>query len=276
MVNKINLSPEAKGREFIVLGDEISDRGPSDLLTINMINALRAKGLNVKVIISNHAFNIIDNRLDPASADSKRRAEAVAGAATMEQVYQKHLEQSDLLYYDEKSQTLISHAPMNRKSVNNLLGDFNKWLKNTGRGSLRYNGIDINYDAINSGQVPIAEFVKITNQLTKEIIAAHYQKKDVAVYVKAISDFVWNRDLYTDTNKPPFENIKGLKLAHGHDSQNKESKYAVYKPANAGDKVDRNDDQNVACLDNGYEKMEVIVGANFGKQSMLNRVYAAA
>ena len=128
-------------RQLILIGDVLGDRGPTDKLTLAIINKLRADNPErIISIASNHdneALNMMEYSIkskktrfsemwaDPSRASTLRAFNLSADSAEERKAlldsYMEYFQHQKLLHYNPKTQTLYAHAPISEHNLESIL-----------------------------------------------------------------------------------------------------------------------------------------------------------
>jgi hypothetical protein len=230
-----------KDRKFIVIGDEVADRGAFDPTILKMFRHLdKVAPGNIEYLASNHGHStlgfIIDNKLkNPLSTNIHSMQKALLavkdspqGVLKLKQDYLDHLVKAKIFYWDEKNKTMFSHAPISKECLRTAIGGLNLI------------GAKIpNYDKLSLKELP--KFVEAVNnnyqKFLAEMIAMPPKNRDKdLLFKKQLFATLVNHYSYMDEPSAlPFNTTQhGVKLnIHGHYIQPKQSPLEVTHPKSA-------------------------------------------
>ena len=222
-------------RELVLLGDNICDRSGFDDITMSVISKLQEKG-SVSICAGNHDLNILayaNKKLSKISSTSfgnivqeysfLRSLCSIDENGNLEigdkhepaDQYKDYLENSQLFYYDEKTNTFMSHARIDRKIIEGELGH---------RGGFK-------------SKEEIKQFVDRANEWYQDIIKKVFNSSaridtQLLQDLKKLSKIVNAR---RTLEKVPFEKVD--QYVHGHDSSVSHEKYLPNVLGNDSDQV---------------------------------------
>ena len=218
--------PENASQALIrLIGDEVADRGNNDYFTLLVLKKLKENNIPTEIILSNHGAEFVRYYEDPKcqiQINDKQisslwglQALIENNLVTSEEVQQlvntAYKPSIKLLSYlvdsttEPHTITLYSHAPIDRKMINNLVTYFNKELPATEQhiySDLTVEGLTNAIDFINK------EFEKlvIANQVSDHLTAG-----------QPISYAIWNRNVVNiDRTAKDSNNAYGIRYVHGH------------------------------------------------------------
>jgi hypothetical protein len=265
-------------RQLILIGDTISDRGPLDSITMDIIRHLRTDAKNPEAIIliaSNHDHNVL--RFLKTGHNTLRRSEqrqslinTIALAETSENKdalpelihnYYDYLKQAKLLYVDAHG-TLYAHAPVTNNHIRNLIDLANEfperfptpisampqWTKETITTFIETaNGL---YHRVIQKQQEQTESIEPPKQtLEWKTWIGNFRRflKGSRTNAKFEEGFFWTRKLHQDNANLPFADSPVNALAHGHHESEEEQRVTTFskEPVSKGEYSVFNLDQNV-------------------------------
>jgi hypothetical protein len=234
-------------RQVILIGDVLGDRGPSDSITMDLIEHLEKSSASIIRLASNHDHDVIpyfnsnfDAVISPYNANSVRNAVAVAQKmGTMEnlkQHYAHYLKQSKLMHFDSENKVMYMHAPVDKNALAYCLQS----LKDEGYPVTPLNQWH---------QGNIADCVEELNMAYQDYAQQHIHKANKSqlvpqglrqkpeFFASPFFQLVWNRTSYPNKEQLPFNPEQhGIELfVHGHDSSSKQS-LSHFKVGKLGEK----------------------------------------
>jgi len=272
-------------RQLILIGDTISDRGPLDSVTMDIIRHLRTDAKNPEAIIliaSNHDHNVLgflrtgQNSMRESICRSLMNAMALADTSENKEAlpelihnYNDYLKQAKLLYVDAHG-TLYTHAPVTNDHLQNLMGLMKKFP-----------------EKLSSPIIPAQQWTMARVQAFTEVANGLYQKyvmdrqtenkhpewakwqtpgwlswiDNFESFLAERQGFFWTRKLHRNQVNLPFADSPVKALVHGH---TKTSDVMIFPPA-----LNSKESYSIFNLDQNVRKASVSdeVEANF--QSIL-------
>jgi hypothetical protein len=230
-------------RQLFLIGDMLSDRGPSDRVILSLVKHLRRQVPPDSIVsfASNHDHNVLtylmteEEGLVRGQAVSMTRAIEVAKNTgrlpQLEQDYADYLAHSKLLYLDKASKTLISHAPISQTELRRLHDLLPKATPHPD-DIKDLNGVSDFVDAANQFY---QDYVLLNWQMGSE--GLHGEWKDVLakrreqvepVLADGIKGFLWVRRILKYKHQLPFYNAGLNTFLHGHDMRSQDSPFSPY------------------------------------------------
>lgn len=261
------------GQQFVLIGDALSDRGPLDHLTLDIVEHLNPENANRIIwLASNHDHagmqSFIHKRLVLGwqTAGSLGRSLLISRKPDQVQVrftpdgekikvqiepvlqeesgrhfadrYKRYLQDSRLMHYKADSKTLFTHAPIvddNLDALNTVL-----WLYYPDC----IQPAETNPDNISSADVQKPLGIDWANRFWKTYVEKVFCKKALEGPVetllmgeRAYNGFLWRRESLNDERVLPFYGGGVNALVHGHDQQSLNSRFATQKQAEHADLI---------------------------------------
>lgn len=183
-------------RKFIAIGDVLGDRGPLDLLQLDLFEQLP----QLKHIASNHDLNALlaikeqGHIIGAVQRASLMRAQALMTHPAVERTTQPlgdrislFVERSPLMMYQSKNQSLYAHSPINSWHLKQLT----EHLKRLGKLPSGFT-----YDDINTNN--IQQFIRLANQTHRELVRniGNFQPYDnkLLEFLNSENGFLWSRN----------------------------------------------------------------------------------
>ncbi|MFH1287014.1 MAG: hypothetical protein ABII02_04690 [Candidatus Magasanikbacteria bacterium] len=198
-------------REMVFLGDLISDRGLSDLLTMKILKKIKADGGNIVTLAGNHdmqpVLTIAKHQKKPLSrykgiGDGQKvssgRSLATEHKTTNIQMKGFYIRQK-LFHYDEETKSLFTHAPLSQGHIDEL------------KQAISFQG-DI------TNPKTMAAFVDRVNEWHHDTLKSIYEDKTPDENnLHLINTLVWARERLKEEKDYPLPNVV-RNYVHGHDT----------------------------------------------------------
>jgi hypothetical protein len=266
-------------RKFILIGDVISDRGPFDQSTMELIETLKRQ-LNkddkkrIVQIVGNHDHNVLRSgklgysAINEGQTNSLIKAKLIAeamdpenGLTQLNEQYAAYLMQSELMHFDSESKTLYVHAPIHKENVEQLIALLQKQNEEAAQaaGSVGmaadYNRVK-DYDEMNTEE-DLQQFIAIANHGYRNYVRNVLRTGQLCPDIEAVlcndvwgrQGFLWRRSMLDQEVDLPFKQCGVKRLVHGHDLLSKESPFSIDKKPNS--------EYSVVNLDQWVRKCDV-------------------
>jgi len=234
------------GRQLILMGDIIGDRGPIDTLTLDIIEHLRKDHPDRIInIASNHDHGAFDYWMTgqpvmfPAHQASMMRALILAeDKNALREKYARFLSHTKLMHYQPETQALYVHTPLKADTMKSLFS------------ALQQAGLwHVPYEQMSAKHLP--DFVETANRFYRDYLVSamqHGQGNWVAekFFSEHKDGFLWVRSRLSNTKKLPFYQQGVRFLVHGHDQKSQYSGYSIFNGVRP--------DYNVVNLDQEVRK----------------------
>lgn len=285
-----------KDRQFTLIGDVLSDRGPFDQITMHMVHDLAQKHRGrIVPIVGNHEHNVLRTGkpgyfpIVEESANSLIAAQRLAAEMNdwkgLYERYADYLTKSKVMHYDRESKTLYVHAPIHRENAEQLIA----WLqkqealkmqretpgKDAGASAegktTDHDGparIIKNYDEIKTEE-DLEGLIEVANQKYGEYVRDVLETGQLDPELEKVlvdtkgggQGFFWRRSRLDSEADLPFKQCGVKRLVHGHDLRSQDSPFSIEKdPAGAYTLVNLDQEARKS------EHMELLFPAKFHRQ----------
>ncbi len=222
-------------RKMILIGDVLSDRGPSDKITLELMEHLSRNHPDRFIRLASnhdhHALSLLAGQglhLLGGQADSMNRAilaveDDTKAAKKLRQQYQNYLGQSRLMHYEPDTQTLFVHAPITKFSLAALLAVMrNKGFRKV-HSLKEIRSPDIMARFVNDANAFYSTYVELASRRR----FLDDEAESVLVHDRGAGDgFLWIRDPLNNPAKMPLYGQGVIKcMVHGHDYTSEDSPF---------------------------------------------------
>lgn len=240
-------------RQLVLLGDVIGDRGPLDLVTLNLLETLTTDHPDrILWLASNHDHGVFEHyafegktslALEDDRGSFLRSLKTTDDPSALKDQYKHFLTQAKVTLYNPEERTWYTHTPVRPDHVKAVIARINA---NKDRFNLYYGDWDYDNAWIPMG---VKAFTEEANEVYQHHIQAGFEgdlvDEDDEI---AFRSFIWS---HQTVDSQAFQSFRGKgvrHLVHGHTKSTVNSPFSRSRPSAGGDDPGGSTDPNYEII----------------------------